>query len=482
MIDNALDFEGLKYYDDKNKTYIKEQITIEKDRATAEESKKANIASPTFTGTPKAPTATAGTNTTQIATTAFVQTALTNLGVYNLAHDFHTMVATDSSLTTWNKLFVYVWNTYFVAKNKAYETVTSWIVNETSDSRHTAVAAELSTVYSNLTGSGFNYATVIFERVPSRACMSVIVYPLVASKCCMKCTIASSNGGFESKTDNTGFANSGWYIDSYTHPTYTARTGKPTANQTPAFGGTATVSQITSDATGHVTGATDRTITIPSTLSNGTSTAGLIKTTSTVTSNSGYTACPVISGVPYYKDTNTTYTLSSFGITATSTELNYCDGVTSNIQTQLGNKLNSSSVTTSLASTSTTTALAASAGKNLQDQITSLNSDLNPNEFLPITKNYSNQHWTSSVTKQGNVAYVQGSCYLDDALGVGEYNIGTLPYKPLFAGNFSISLMDSSDSIVAGKYEENGNVIIIVNSATLNSNINFCMNFHYVTE
>ena len=34
---------------------------------------KAPIASPTFTGTPAAPTATTGTNTTQIATTAFVQ-------------------------------------------------------------------------------------------------------------------------------------------------------------------------------------------------------------------------------------------------------------------------------------------------------------------------------------------------------------------------------------------------------------------------
>jgi hypothetical protein len=39
---------------------------------------KANLASPTFTGTPKAPTASAGTNTTQIATTAFVTTAITN--------------------------------------------------------------------------------------------------------------------------------------------------------------------------------------------------------------------------------------------------------------------------------------------------------------------------------------------------------------------------------------------------------------------
>ena len=36
---------------------------------------KADLASPTFTGTPSAPTATAGTNTTQIATTAFVKTA-----------------------------------------------------------------------------------------------------------------------------------------------------------------------------------------------------------------------------------------------------------------------------------------------------------------------------------------------------------------------------------------------------------------------
>ena len=71
------------------------------------------------------------------------------------------------------------------------------------------------------------------------------------------------------------------------------------------------------------------------TLPTASSTLGGVKTNSTVTSTSGLTACPIISGVPYYKDTNNTYTLSSFGITATSAELNYCDGVTSNIQTQL---------------------------------------------------------------------------------------------------------------------------------------------------
>lgn len=39
---------------------------------------KAALASPTFTGTPSGPTATGGTNTTQFATTAFVQSALSS--------------------------------------------------------------------------------------------------------------------------------------------------------------------------------------------------------------------------------------------------------------------------------------------------------------------------------------------------------------------------------------------------------------------
>ena len=40
---------------------------------------KAPLASPNFTGIPLAPTASASTNTTQIATTAFVTTAVANL-------------------------------------------------------------------------------------------------------------------------------------------------------------------------------------------------------------------------------------------------------------------------------------------------------------------------------------------------------------------------------------------------------------------
>lgn len=41
----------------------------------------APIASPTFTGTPAGPTAAAGTNTTQLATTAFVKAAITAIGL-----------------------------------------------------------------------------------------------------------------------------------------------------------------------------------------------------------------------------------------------------------------------------------------------------------------------------------------------------------------------------------------------------------------
>ena len=64
----------------------------------------------------------------------------------------------------------------------------------------------------------------------------------------------------------------------YVHPAGSAasKTGVPTANATPAFGGTFKVNQITTDATSHVSAVTERTITIPNTTGNA-STAGLTK-------------------------------------------------------------------------------------------------------------------------------------------------------------------------------------------------------------
>lgn len=96
----------------------------------------------------------------------------------------------------------------------------------------------------------------------------------------------------------------------YTHPTYTARTGKPTANQTPGFGDTFTVSQVKSDATGHVSEMNDRTVKIPnatatpSTSGSG-GTAGLMSASdkeklngiaSGATANSASTSNPAMDG------------------------------------------------------------------------------------------------------------------------------------------------------------------------------------------
>lgn len=57
------------------------------------------------------------------------------------------------------------------------------------------------------------------------------------------------------------------------------------------------------------------------------STLGGVKTTSTVSSTTGLTAVPIINGVPYYKDTNTTYTAGA-GLTLSSTQFKHTNAVT----------------------------------------------------------------------------------------------------------------------------------------------------------
>lgn len=86
---NYLDYDGLTTYDSTLKTYDSTDVKMNGTRAVGTSKKcaradhvhptdtsRAPLASPAFTGTPTAPTATSGTNTTQIATTAFVQSAI----------------------------------------------------------------------------------------------------------------------------------------------------------------------------------------------------------------------------------------------------------------------------------------------------------------------------------------------------------------------------------------------------------------------
>lgn len=74
----VLDIDGLNYYDGKikdtyaTKTYVNTQDAL-----------KAPLASPALTGTPTAPTPTAGDDSTKLATTAFVQAELTDYVTLN---------------------------------------------------------------------------------------------------------------------------------------------------------------------------------------------------------------------------------------------------------------------------------------------------------------------------------------------------------------------------------------------------------------
>lgn len=72
------------------------------------------------------------------------------------------------------------------------------------------------------------------------------------------------------------------------HQTYTSFTGNPTADQTPGFGDTVTVSQISQNTSGQVSG-TDRTITIPDATATTTS-AGLMSATDKLNLNSAVKA------------------------------------------------------------------------------------------------------------------------------------------------------------------------------------------------
>lgn len=164
-----------------------------------------------------------------------------------------------------------------------------------------------------------------------------------------------------SDTNTTYSAGTGLSLSSTTFNHSNSVTAKTaygsTSTAASANGGTIVVTDVKYDAQGHITGSTDRTITLsqttyslsglggvgsisasgtaPLTLSaskSGTAVTltgsvatagtslGVVKTTSTVTSTSGLTASPIIDGVVYYKDTDVD-TKNTAGSTNTSSKI-----------------------------------------------------------------------------------------------------------------------------------------------------------------
>ena len=165
---------------------------------------KADLASPTFTGTPLAPTASAGTNTTQLATTAFVQSALSALypvGAIYINATSSTNPATSLGFGTWTAFGAGRVPVGFDAGNALFDTAEE-------------------------TGGSADAITVTHTHT------ATVTDPTHTHS-------ATSGNNLTARTGVTGGATSAWFADSSGTPTTTAAsTGISVSNSSTGSSGT----------------------------------------------------------------------------------------------------------------------------------------------------------------------------------------------------------------------------------------------------
>lgn len=114
---------------------------------------KADLVSPTFTGTPAAPTASAGTNSTQLATTAYADTAIT-------AERTATTTLTNKSLTSPTLTGTPVAPTAAVNTNTTQVATTAYVVAQIANDAPTKTGVNASGTWSiDVTGSASKLST-----------------------------------------------------------------------------------------------------------------------------------------------------------------------------------------------------------------------------------------------------------------------------------------------------------------------------------
>jgi hypothetical protein len=116
---------------------------------------KADINSPTFTGTPTAPTASSGTNTTQIATTAFVLAAIYPVGSIYINAAVSTNPATLLGFGTWTEFGAGRVMVGLNASDALFDTL-----EETGGSKDAVVVSHTHTA--TVTDSGHSHSTSLF--------------------------------------------------------------------------------------------------------------------------------------------------------------------------------------------------------------------------------------------------------------------------------------------------------------------------------
>jgi len=269
----------------------------------------------TFTNSPVIPTPAAGDNSTNAATTAFVARAVaasdsgnktfTGSVNFSVSPTAPTPASTDASdklaTTSFVKQLIATAELGLGEEISAAALTLSDAINSTSGATQ-GVAATPKAVK-----TAYDLANSKWSKVDASVNAQGIVKlsdavnststTLAATANAVKKAYDLANGkytaanattsaaGLMTAADKTKLDGIATGANNYAHPAYTARTGKPTANQTPAFGGTFTISQVTSDASGHVTGMTDRTITIPGTAAS-TSAKGIVQLSDAVNSTS----------------------------------------------------------------------------------------------------------------------------------------------------------------------------------------------------
>lgn len=225
------------------------KITNEVTRATIAENNlaitKADIASPTLTGIPKAPTATSDTNTTQIATTAFVQAVVSDHNSSTTSHsDIRELISglttrlnalADSDDTTLDQLSEIV--TYIKANRTLIESVTTNKIDVTD-------------IVDNLTSTS--------ATKPLSANQGKVLKDLIDS---LNSIVSAKIDTINGDTTHIQATKSGTTV-TITHKDI-SRTNT-TSTVSPSHGGTFTaVKSVTSDLKGHVTNVDTETVTLP---------------------------------------------------------------------------------------------------------------------------------------------------------------------------------------------------------------------------
>ena len=236
---------------------------------------KANIVSPTFTGTPAAPTASAGTNTTQLATTAFVSTAVANTidgapGALDTLNELAAALGDDANFST---------------------TITNLI---TANEAHIDNVATLSGVAKDAVNLGTFTGSTVSDARNIKQAVQELETAIEAVQTDVDGNESDADAAIAGILDGADF------------------TGNITTN-----------GNITcSSGTLHAQYLTLANVNVNSTAAELNILDGVTSTTAELNILDGVTA------------TTTELNLLD-GVTATTAELNYVDGVTSNIQTQL---------------------------------------------------------------------------------------------------------------------------------------------------